>query len=939
MGAPEHEVNMAPVSQCVRAPLSLLSILCLGIGCSSSLVQYSREPQAYRSPPVDPSAPLTAKVKSLLAAMTLEEKRQLIHGNIANPAIDLGYVGQAGVTSGIPRLGIPARRDADALGINVAFETTAPPTRIGLAASFDRNALNEMGYLVGREGLARGVDVLYCPQIELVRLPNWARNNTTLGEDPYLAGELAAMEVAGVQGAGLMDNLKHFALYDGQPNRYSIVNDQVAHELYFAPFDAAITASQPASVMCSYAQIQISPVESAPSWACHSKQLLNVILRQQIGYAGLVLSDYTATHAADLQGGLDQEFATNFLTTDWLDSVKGDAAVVAAIDAAVARNLYQLERFGYLNCANAGPAAVVATCVPGPTRPSMDTLVTDHQAKAQRLAERSAVLLKNADNVLPLQTADLSQGVLVIGPAARYPLVGPGGERSKGFAARNRKGLAVALRELAPSAKLTYLPTIDWLGEFPPTGALTNQDGTKPCLVRDDFDGATTTPSVSCDAAIDYSTEANPIAMGHRYTWTGKLVAPTTGTYFLWVRLAGALPMFGSAATLAVDGTAQTLSAIPANANEFEDGLLSNGLALSLAAGAHDIVLSVANTGMAGPPLTPFAMPPTGPIYAQFRWAPYEAAREAALEAAKDASAVVIVANDATGNSTGMATTSSTILASLDAKQDELIGAIARVNPKTIVVLQNGQPVAMPWASSAAAILETWYPGQEGGYATANLLLGKVNPGGRLPVTFPVRAEDTPFAGKFEERVLGVPDAAVCGTATDCGRITWSEGLLVGYRWYDQTGTPPLFAFGEGLSYTTFSYSELSATPVDGGIDVTFAVKNTGARAGDAVPQVYLDSRNDVPQGVQVAKKSLVGFERIPLQPGETKVVSIHVSPRQLSYWSSSTQSWVPVQGKRRLHLSTSSRQRDVVDSVDVTVPAHGAASTRTTPLPRLLPR
>ncbi|MGE5785022.1 MAG: glycoside hydrolase family 3 C-terminal domain-containing protein [Myxococcales bacterium] len=640
-----------------------------------------------------------------------------------------------------------------------------------------------------------------------------------------------------------------------------------------------------------------------------------------MGYSGLVLSDYTAAHVADLQNGLDQEFATDLFNATWLDSVKNDAAVLAAMDSAVARNLYQLERFGYLNCASADPTAVVPTCVPGPARPHMDTLVADHQLKVQQLAEKSAVLLKNVGGVLPLQAADLARGIVVVGPAAQYPLVGPGGERTKGFSSRNRKGLAVTLKELAASANITYIPTIDWVGEFPPNGALTSPDGTQSCLVRDDFDGVTTTPAVSCDATIDYSTNAKPIAMGHRYTWTGKLVAPSTGTYFLWVRLAGALPMFGSAATLTVDGALQALTPVPANANEFEDGLLSNGLALSLAAGTHDIVLAVANTGMPGPPVTPIAIPPMGPIYAQFRWAPYDASLRAALDAAKNASAVIVVANDATGNSTGMAATSSTILAPLDAKQDELISAIASVNAKTIVVLQNGQPVAMPWASSVPAILETWYPGQEGGYATANLLLGNVNPGGHLPVTFPARAEDTPFAGKFEECVLGVPDAAVCGAVADCGRVTWSEGLLMGYRWYDQSGTAPLFAFGEGLSYTTFAYSALSATATDAGIDVSFTVKNTGTRIGDAIPQVYLDSRRDVPTGVQVAKKSLVGFERVPLKPEETKSVHIHISERQLSYWMSGTQSWVPMKGKRTVHLSTSSRPSDIVDSADVIVP------------------
>jgi len=884
---------------------------------SAGAATFVREVPAYESPAVDAAAPRTPKVMSLVAAMTLEEKRQLIHGNVANPGVDTGFLGQAGYTPGIPRLGIPERRDVDALGIKVNLETTAPPTRIGLAATFDRIALNRLGYLEGQEGLARGVDVLYGPQIDLMRLPNWARNNTSLGEDPYLAGELAAMEISGVQGAGLMDNLKHFALYNGQPNQYSIVDNQVAHEIYLAPYEAAIAQAQPASVMCSYSQIQITPVQPTPTWACHNDHLLNVILRQQFDYKGLILSDYTAVHEANLADGLDQEFATDFFTAAWLDSVKTDAAVLAAIDRAVSYNLYALERFGYLNCADPDPAAVDSACVPGPTRPSMDAIAAPHQDEVRILAEKSAVLLKNEGSVLPIAAADLTGGVAVIGPTAQYSLVGPGGERSKGFAVRNRVGPLAALKELAPTANITYAPGIDWVGTFPEDGALTSADNAQNCLVRDDFDGTNTTAAVSCDATIDYATSAKPIAVGHKYTWTGKLAVATAGTYYLWVRLGGALPMFGVPASLSIDGVSQSLVTTPANANEYDDGLVSSGLSITLASGAHDIVLSVDNTGMK----IPFPLPPRGPIFAQFRWSSYEATRQAAIDAAKTAKLVLVFANEAGGDSTGIAATATNILSSLDSNQDELIDAIAEVNPKTLVVLQNGQPVAMPWLANIPAVLETWYPGQEGGYATANILLGKVNPGAKLPVTFPAKVEDTPFSGLYAERIGGVPDSTFCGETQGCGKVTWSEGLLMGYRWYDENGIAPMFAFGEGLSYTTFAYSNVTAVAADGGIDVTFTVKNTGSVAGDAVPQVYLAGSAAVPEGIQYAKKSLVGFERVPLAAGQAKSVTIRIAPRQLSYWSSASESWVPVTGSRTVYVSTSSRDTDAVTVREVAMP------------------
>jgi beta-glucosidase len=375
--------------------------------------------------------------------------------------------------------------------------------------------------------------------------------------------------------------------------------------------------------------------------------------------------------------------------------------------------------------------------------------------------------------------------------------------------------------------------------------------------------------------------------------------------------------MFGLPASLTIDGVSQSLATTPANANEYDDGLLSSGLSITLPSGAHDIVLSVDNTGMK----IPFPLPPTGPIFAQFRWSSYDETRQAAIDAAKTAKLVLLFANEPGGDSTGIATTATNILSSLDSNQDELIDSIAAVNPKTLVVLQNGQPVTMPWLAKIPAVLETWYPGQEGGYATANVLLGKVNPAGKLPVTFPAKVEDTPFSGLYAERVGGAPDPSFCGATEACGKVTWSEGLLMGYRWYDAEGIAPMFAFGEGLSYTTFAYSNVKAVAVADGIDVTFTVKNTGSVAGDAVPQVYLAGSANVPAGILTAKKSLVGFERVPLAAREAKSVTVHIAPRQLSVWSSAEQSWVPVTGSRTVHVSTSSRDTDVIAVAEVVVP------------------
>jgi beta-glucosidase len=237
-------------------------------------------------PPVDRDASFTAKVLSLIAVLTLDEKISLVHG-----ATDPASLGQAGYLPGVPRLGIPPRRDADALGINVTADATALPARLGLGATFDPTSARLAGELEGREGRALGVDLIYGPQIDLTRQPNWGRNNTTYGEDPFLNGQLAIQEVTGVQSMGLMDEVKHFTIYNGQagagfgtagpPTLPTIVDDQIAHELYLKQFEYAITESLPSSVMDSYQGFQIVPLQQSPAWASDNPLTLMTILRGQ----------------------------------------------------------------------------------------------------------------------------------------------------------------------------------------------------------------------------------------------------------------------------------------------------------------------------------------------------------------------------------------------------------------------------------------------------------------------------------------------------------------------------------------------------------------------------------------------------------------------------------------------------------------------------------
>jgi beta-glucosidase len=227
----------------------------------------------------------------------------------------------------------------------------------------------------------------------------------------------------------------------------------------------------------------------------------------------------------------------------------------------------------------------------------------------------------------------------------------------------------------------------------------------------------------------------------------------------------------------------------------------------------------------------------------------------------------------------------------LPESQDELIEKIAAVSRKTIVVLNTGGPVLMPWREKVQAILEMWYPGQEGAWATADLLTGRVSPGGKLPVTFPRQLADAPGVGRAN------PDAQP---------VAYSEGIFAGYRWYDQRGIDPLFPFGHGLSYSKFEYSGLAITRAGSGLQISFTLRNTGLKAAAETPQVYAGP--DVAAGVPMAPRSLVAFRRVRLAPGQSARVKFGVGARQLSYWSSETHEWKLAAGNRMIYVGSSSR-------------------------------
>jgi beta-glucosidase len=310
------------------------------------------------------------------------------------------------------------------------------------------------------------------------------------------------------------------------------------------------------------------------------------------------------------------------------------------------------------------------------------------------------------------------------------------------------------------------------------------------------------------------------------------------------------------------------------------DGLDNLRVELHLTAGAHPISVSIKPDSS------------NDPAQVRLNWVTpqqQEANYDAAIAAAKSAKTAVV-----------FAWSRGRPVFKLPGNQDQLISDVAAVNPNTVVVLNVSQPVAMPWLDKVKAVLQMWWTGDEGGWATANVLLGRKNPGGRLPFTWARRLEDMPATDPaFPERSAKGAD----------GKTTFSEGIYVGYRWFDKRNVEPLFPFGYGLSYTKFEYSNLAAQKAaDGGLDVSFQLWNAGAVAGEEVAQLYLGPPVPQPEDAQFALRALAAFDRVSLGPGESKTVSLHVRPRSLQYWSAKEKAWVTANGGRTIYVGGSSR-------------------------------
>lgn len=827
--------------------MQLIKSSLLAIACSLIATQALGDPA-----PSKVRADADAKAVALVARMTLDEKvDQLLN-----------------VAPAIPRLGVPAYNwwTESLHGAIGAVPTTNFPEPIGLAATFDPalihdvaatisvevRALHSLGRQTGHLGkIGTGLDT-WSPNINIFRDPRWGRGQETYGEDPYLTARFATAFVTGMQGPTpdapyVISTPKHFAVHSGPETTRHVADVFVSkHDLedtYLPAFRAALVDGHAGSVMCAYNSIDGQP-------ACGSNLLLKDHLRGAWGFAGYVVSDCdavtdisehhgyapdpAAAAAVALRAGVDNECNTQTLGGVPNLSARYKQAYARGLIGMddIDRALIRLFSARYRN----GDLPGVRTDAPVPV-----TAIgaADHRALALKTAIESLVLLKN-DGTLPLK------------PGLRLAVIGPLADATRVLRGNYSSPLSAppvsvvdGLRQAMPGADIRLIPFSPSItdGDIVPATAFVTPDGAPGLRAR--YYAMTATDSASAPAVtrdepglVSAAGSLASVAEHHRVTWDGALIAPESGAYRMAVTgVTGAMTIDGRAAVGADSAShwGEPLKLVTVTLKKGE----RYPLHFETESGAS------ANPGMFWKRVSSDAA----------------ADLKAGTRNADVIIAVVGLTSDLEGEEMplkvdGFSGGDKTSL-DLPADQRALLAQAKALGKPLVVVLMNGSPIDLHWAKdNAAAIIEAWYPGQSGGTAVAHVLSGQANPGGRLPLTFYRSLTDLP----------AFDDYAMAGRT---------------YRYF--TGTP-VYPFGYGLSYTTFSYSDLTTAPIDGslskGLHVSVTIRNTGARAGDEVAQLYLTP----PPFEGAPRLALRGVQRLHLAAGGRATVSFDLSPRDLSF-------------------------------------------------------
>lgn len=799
--------------------------------------------------PGTPSADIDTRVDSLLKQLTLEEKVDLLGG------VDSFYI------RAIPHIGLPRLKMADGpLGERNDGPSTATGG-IGLAATWDPELARKVGVVIGEDARARGVHFMLGPAVNIYRAPMCGRNFEYFGEDPFLSSRVAVAYIEGMQSQGVSATIKHYMGNNQEYDRHnmdSVIDERTMREIYLPTFEAAVKEAHVGSIMDSYNLTN----------GLHMTQnghLDTDVLKKEWGFEGILMSDWDSTYdgVAAANAGLDLEMPSGkFMNRGTLlPAVRSGKVSEASIDDKVRRILRTAIRFGWLD------------------RKQADLSISRFNVEGSEVALDTArsgmVLLKNEGDLLPLDKKRI-KSIAVIGPDA-YP-----GQPTGGGSAAVKPFAAVSLLEGvahdAGDVKVYYERGIPSLEDM----ARQTQFSTEPKGgqkgMRAEFFNSRDLSGPPQLSRVDKHVGFEPArGMDGTYAnmsarWTGYFTPARSGEYIVFVQGPGESGGYRLYVDkkLIIDNWKNWYAFV-------------NQIKMSFSAGPHEVRLEyVAHDGWGEKRLNLGIVQPENLVSA-----------EAKSLATHSDVVVLAVGFDSITEGEGSDRTFR-----LPPGQDELVNQITDVNKNTIVVLNSGGGVDMSaWVDHVPAIFEAWYSGQEGGTALAQLLFGESNPSGRLPISMERRWEDSAVHDSYYPK-------------NGEKKVEYSEGIFLGYRHFDKSSVKPLFSFGYGLSYTRFSYTNLSITPAQGtdnpDVTVSFDVTNTGDRAGADVAQVYVgEPHASLPRPV----KELKGFAKPYLRPGETQHVTVKLDRRAFSYYDVNHHAWEVDPAEFEIDVARSSAQ------------------------------
>ncbi|MGA9355658.1 MAG: glycoside hydrolase family 3 C-terminal domain-containing protein [Terriglobales bacterium] len=795
------------------------------------------------------SAEVERRVESLLSQMSLDEKISYIGG------VDPFFI------RSIPRLGIRELKMSDGpLGVHDYGPTTAYAAPIALAASWDTRLAQTVGEMMGDDARARGVHFVLAPGMNIYRAPMCGRNFEYLGEDPFLASRIAVSLIDGIQSRRVIATAKHFAGNNQEYNRYDIssdIDERTLREIYLPAFEASVKEAHVGAVMDSYNLVN----------GVHMTQndyLNNQVLKKEWGFDGILMSDWGSTHdgVGAANGGLDLEMPSGVFmnSTTLLPAIKDGRVTVATIDDKVRRILRTAIEFGFFDQHQTDPS------IPAYSQPGRQVALQE--------AREGMVLLKNEGRLLPLNKSKVTT-VALFGPNA-YPAVpgGGGSSETKPFAAISfLEGIS---NYLGDNARVLYLIDNPPLEDIFKNSDFITSPGGQPGLRGEyfnnqDLDG---TPAlVRTDGHVAFKWGDGSYIDGgptdhFSARWTGYFVPNTSGEYKFYVSTDDGARLYLDDKNV-IDDWHRHAETLDTYVQQLEAG--------------HAYHVRLEYFEAVGAATAGFGV---------------VSARQAVGKDAKEMAAKADVAIVCVGFSPSSEGEGSDRTFTLPAGQDDLVREISKVNKNTVVVITSGGAVDMTqWIDRVPALIETWYPGQDGGTALAQILFGDYSPSGKLPASFERKWEDNATFDSY------YPKNGAKG-------VEYSEGIFVGYRHFDRSPVKPLFPFGFGLSYTKFVYSNLKVSPQHGNltqpIHVSFDLQNVGDRDGAEVAEIYVsDNHSSVPRPV----KELKGFSRADLRPGETKRIDLILDRRSFSFYDTKSKAWKAESGDFNILIGSSSEE------------------------------